>query len=64
MTRFLKIDILVNDITGVACVAFFVAGVQSLNSAFSKPSLYIWKFSVHISLKPSLKDFEYNLTSM
>ena len=25
---------------------------------FSKPSLYIWKFSVHVLLKPSLKDFE------
>ena len=33
-------------------------------SAFSKPSLYIWKFSVHILLKPRLKDFEYNLTSV
>ena len=25
-------------------------------SAFSKASLYIWKFSVHILLKPSLRD--------
>ena len=25
-------------------------------SAFSKPNLYIWNFSVHILLKPSLKD--------
>ena len=32
--------------------------------AFSKPSLYIWKFSVHMVLKPSLKDFEHNLASM
>ena len=32
--------------------------------AFSKPILYICKFSVHILLKPSLKNFEYNLTSM
>ena len=30
----------------------------------SKSSLYIWKFSVHILLKPSLKDFEYYLASM
>ena len=30
----------------------------------SKPSLYIWKFSVHLLLKSSLKDFEHNLTSM
>ena len=32
--------------------------------AFSKSNLYIWKFSVHVLLKPSLKDFEHNLTSM
>ena len=31
------------------------------SSAFSKPSLYIWKFSVHILLKSSLKNFEHNL---
>ena len=34
------------------------------SSAFSKPSLYIWKFSVHILLKSSLKDFEHHFTSM
>ena len=34
------------------------------SSAFSKPRLYIWKFLVHILLKPSLKDFEYYLASM
>ena len=33
-------------------------------SSFSKSSLYIRKFSVHILLKPSLKNFEHNLTSM
>ena len=27
------------------------------SSAFAKSSLYIWEFSVHIVLKPSLKDF-------
>ena len=36
----------------------------SVSSAFSKPNLYIWKFSVHILLKPSLKIFEQNFTSM
>ena len=35
-----------------------------LSSASSNPSLYIWKYSVHILLKPSLKDFEHNLASM
>ena len=34
------------------------------SSAFSKFSLYIWKFSVHILLKPSLKDFEHYFASM
>ena len=33
-------------------------------SAFSKSSLYIWKFSVHVLLKPGLKDFEHYLASM
>ena len=32
-------------------------------SAFSKSSLSIWKFSVHVLLKPSLKDFEHYLAS-
>ena len=31
------------------------------SSTFSKSSLYIWKFSVHVLLKPSLKDFEHYL---
>ena len=35
-----------------------VGNLISGSSAFSKSSLYIWKFSVHIPLKPSLKDFE------
>ena len=32
--------------------------------AFSKSSLNIWKFSVHVLLKPTLKDFEYYLARM
>ena len=31
---------------------------------FSKSSLYIWKFSVQVLLKSSLKDFEYYLASV
>ena len=30
----------------------------------SKPSLYIWRFSVHILLRPNLKDLEHNLASI
>ena len=41
-----------------------VCHLISGSSASSKPSLYIWKFLVHILLKPNLKDFEYNFASM
>ena len=41
-----------------------VGNLISSSSAFSKPSLYIWKFLIQVLLKPSLKDFEQNLTSM
>ena len=41
-----------------------VGNFTSGSSAFSKPSLDIWKFSVHVMLKPSLENFEHNLTSM
>ena len=34
------------------------------SSAFSKSSLYIWKFLIQMLLKPSLKDFEHNFISM
>ena len=34
------------------------------SSAFAKSRLYKWKFSVHVLLKPSLKDFERNLISV
>ena len=34
-----------------------VSNLISGSSTFSKSSLYIWKFSVHLLLKPSLKDF-------
>ena len=33
-------------------------------TTFSKSGLYIWKFSIKVLLKPSLKDFEHNITSM
>ena len=36
-----------------------VGNLMSVSSAFSKSSLYIWKFSVHIWLKSSLKDFDH-----
>ena len=40
-----------------------VANLISGSSAFSKARLNIWKFWVHIMLKPSLEDFDHNLRS-
>ena len=34
------------------------------SSAFSKPSLNIWKFMVHVLLKPGLENFEHYFTCM
>ena len=33
-------------------------------SAFSKSSLNIWKFTVHVRLKPGLENFEHYFTSV
>ena len=41
-----------------------VGKLTSGSSAFSKPSLYIWKFSIHVLLKPSFKAFEHYFASM
>ena len=41
-----------------------VGNLISGSSAFSQPSLYRWKFSVHILLNASLKNFELYLASM
>ena len=34
------------------------------SSAFSKSSFNIWKFSVHVLLKPGLENFEHYFTSV
>ena len=51
------------------CSCFFydpmdVGNLISGSSAFSEPRLNLWKFSVHILLKPSLKGLEHYLASM
>ena len=40
-----------------------VGNLISVSSAFLKSSLYIWKFSIHVLLNVSLKDFENYLAS-
>ena len=41
-----------------------VGNLISGSSAFPKTSLNIWKFMVHILLKPGLENFEHYFTSM
>ena len=40
-----------------------VGNLISGSSAFSKTSLNIWKFTVHVLLKPGLENFEHYFTS-
>ena len=54
---FLELSCFFNDPT---CVGNLISG----SSAISKSSLNIWKFKVHILLKPGLENFEHYFTSM
>ena len=58
-----EVDVLLEFI----CFFYDPADVDNLISgspAFSKSSLNIWKFMVHVQLKPSLENFEHDLASM
>ena len=51
----------------LACFLDYPVDVGNLISdfsAFSKPSLNIWKFTVHIMLKPGLENFEHYFAGM
>ena len=41
-----------------------VGNLISGSSAFSKTSLNIWKFTVHVLLKPGLENFEHYFSSV
>ena len=41
-----------------------VSNMISRSSAFSKISLKIWKFMIHLSLKPGLENFEHYFTGV
>ena len=41
-----------------------VGNLISGSSAFSKSSLNIWEFTVHVLLKPGLENFEHHFASM
>ena len=52
---------------GFSCSFYDPADVGNLisgSSAVSKPSLKIWKFLVHVLLKPHLENFEHYFASM
>ena len=48
----------------LSLLSYNAVNLISNSSAFSKSSLTIWNFLVHILLRPSLKDFEHYLASM
>ena len=57
----------VDVILEFSCFFYDPADVGNLisgSSAFSKSSLNIWKFMVHILLKPGLENFEHYFTSV
>ena len=41
-----------------------VGNLISVSTAFSKTSLNIWKFTVHVVLKPGLENFEHYFISV
>ena len=46
------------------CDPTHVGNLISGSSASLKHSLYVWKFSVHVQLKPSLENFEHHFASV
>ena len=54
---FLELSCFLNDPTDVDKLI-------SAYSAFSKANLNIWKFTVHVQLKPGLETFEHYFASM
>ena len=46
------------------CDPVDVGNLISASSAFSKSSLNIWKFTVHVLLKPGLENFEHYFASV
>ena len=52
------------ELSGIFYDQTDVGNLTSGSSASSKPSMYIWNFSIHVLLKPSLKDFEHSLARM
>ena len=60
----IEADSLLNELRGKPYDLMDVGNLICGSSAFSKSSLNIWKFTVHVLLKPGLEDFEHDLASM
>ena len=58
-----EVDILL-ELSGFFNDPVDVGNLISGSSYFSKTSLNIWKFTVHVLLKPGLENFEHYFTSM
>ena len=52
------------ELSCIFCDPTDVGNLISGSSAFSKSSLNIWKFMVHVLLKPSLEIFKHYFASM
>ena len=57
----------VNVFLKFSCFSYYPMDIGDLisgSSAFSKTSLIIWKFTVHVLLKPGLENFEHYFASV
>ena len=67
MITHIEPDILECEVMELSCFFNDPADVGNLisgSSSFSKTSLSIWKFTVHVLLKPGLENFEHYFTSL
>ena len=57
----------VNVFLKFSCFSYYPMDIGDLisgSSAFSKTSLNMWKFSIHVLLKPDLENFEHHFASV
>ena len=58
-----EIDVFL-ELSCFSCDPVDVCHLSSGSSAFSKPRLNIWKFAVHVLLKPGMENFEHYFASV
>ena len=60
-------EAVVEDFLELSCFFYDPVDVRSLtsgSSTFSKSNLNIWKFMVHVLLKPRLENFQHDFASL